>query len=822
MKIFKKITAVLLSAVTAFSVSAFAAWDTEENVLSLLNGLKIMEGDGNGNYRLDDYVSRGEFAKVAAAASPVKDTVAVGLKISPFKDVKYTDWFAPYVQAAVSGGLCEGYIDGTFRPENTVTYEEAITMLLRALGYTDQDFGVSWPYGQVGMAQNLEMTKYVNASIGEPLTRGQVARLVYNTLNTKQKSGIKLITIFDCTVTEGATIIASHNEDSSLGTDKIYTTVGILEINDNFNSDYIGRQGDIVVKNGDDFVSFTPREQSVEEYTVTNVIGKDLILDSQILDINENTTAYFKSQAMTYGTIAQKASKGDKVRIVRSSAGSVDCVLLSQGGGSEGKNNLDRYVIYSLLDNAVICYKNGAFRQIDVKDTTTCYRDTLQSTYGTIKNEMEMGDILYVKMNGSTVDYVSYEKGSMEGPVKVTSSSWMSQFETDSSTQIMRDGNKVSQSAILTNDIVYFCKDLNMVLAYTDKVTGIYESASPSKDAPTSIKLSGKEYKVESVEAFNALSSSGSLKIGDTITLLLGRNGDVAGVLGAGENTETTKVGYVIGSGTKTFTNSLGQEYTGFYAKLVGTDGAEGEYEVKSNADAYVGKVCKISFKGGEGSLTSVSSAGGVSGTVSSSDMKIGSTKLDENVKILDAVLAGTYDSAACRRIYPQRLDGITINSSNVLYCAKNSAGEVTDLILKDVTGDAYSYGIITAKKSGMETASVFTINVNGSVMSYSGGETLASRTPVKVFVGANGTVQTVRDLKSYSSVTSLSHTAAVVNGSSYTLSDSVIVYRIDRSYNVMKITLDDAINGDYRITAYYDKPESEGGRIRVITVQDK
>ena len=64
-----------------------------------------------------------------------------------------------------------------------------------------------------------------------------------------------------------------------------------------------------------------------------------------------------------------------------------------------------------------------------------------------------------------------------------------------------------------------------MVLAYTDKVTGVYEKASPTKDSPTSVTISGKEYSVESVDAFNALSSSGTFKYGDTVTLLLGRNG---------------------------------------------------------------------------------------------------------------------------------------------------------------------------------------------------------------------------------------------------------------------------------------------------------
>ena len=186
----KKIFVSVLITVAAMlsALSVFAEWDTTENILSLLNGLKIMEGDGSGNYRLDDYVSRAEFAKLVVSASSAKDTVATGLKISPYKDVKYTDWFAPYVHAAVNGGLCEGYIDGTFHPNDNVTYEEAVTMVLRALGYTDEDFGVSWPYGQIGMAQNLEITKQVNSSIGEPLTRGQVARMLYNALDTKQKN----------------------------------------------------------------------------------------------------------------------------------------------------------------------------------------------------------------------------------------------------------------------------------------------------------------------------------------------------------------------------------------------------------------------------------------------------------------------------------------------------------------------------------------------------------------------------------------------------------------------------------------------------------
>ena len=89
----------------------------------------------------------------------------------------------------------------------------------------------------MGLANSLEITKNVNAEQGEALTRRQVARLIYNTLDTKIKDNqSKLITsVFDSKVIEGVTIIASHNEDSSLGTDKIYTTAGTFEFDGNFN-----------------------------------------------------------------------------------------------------------------------------------------------------------------------------------------------------------------------------------------------------------------------------------------------------------------------------------------------------------------------------------------------------------------------------------------------------------------------------------------------------------------------------------------------------------------------------------------------------------
>lgn len=740
----KRVITVLLAISILMSGSvALASWNSEEDILNLLSELKIMVGDTDGNLRLDDKVSRAEFAKIAIASSKSKNTVAAGVKISPFKDVTYQHWSAPYVRAAVSAGIVSGYIDATFKPDNTVTYEEALTMMLKVLGYSDGDFGYSWPYGQIGLAENLEITENMDASVGETLSRRQVANLVYNTLNAKMKDSQQmLISIFDCEVKKDVEIISSSSNNSSLGENEILTTDGTFEYDDNFKDDYIGRRGDLYIKNGDDFVAFIPEKRFGE--------------------------------------------------------------------------NQDKYVIYSLLPDAVICYRNGSFEQIDINDGTVCYKDNARSTYAAVKNEMSMGDLLYVKRDGEDVDYVRYEKGSMEGPIQVTSSNWADNFDMDSQTAIMRAGVKVTSGDIQTNDIIYYSKELNMVLAYTDKATGIYEKATPTKDSPTSVTISGKEYKIESVSAFDALSSSGSVKYGDTVTVLLGRSGEIAGVAGASSTGGGTSCGFVIETGKKDFTNPDGSVYSSYYAKLVMPDGAVNEYATDSKCDTLKCAVCNVSFKNGRAILSRKRDAADIYGKVSASKNMIGDFAIADDVKILDTV--GTYndDTPLYKRIYLQRLDGMTLQSSRVLYASKNSVGEIDELILKDITGDCYTYGIITSVTS----PGSYVIDINGNQSSYMTSFASEAKGPHKFYMSGTG-INSMQQLSLYSgSITSLTRTEARIGNQTYKISDSVVVYHKAELGRYMKIPIDDAINGNYRLSAYYDKSQDAGGRIRIIIAE--
>ena len=739
---------MVVSATLIMPVSAAnEKWQTDSEMATLLSALNIMVGDDDSNFHFDDNVTRAEMAKIAVASSSYKDTVAIGLQFSPFSDVKGSFWGAPYIRAAVSAGIVDGFIDGTYRPNETVSYEQAVTMMLRVLGYTDSDFGASYPYGQLGTANSLKLTDGINGTIGAPMTRRDVAKLVCNALDTRVKTtGQDLIATHNCQFVEDVTIIASGLDDATLGKDEISTSAGKYRIDDSFDDGYVGSKGDMVVKDGKYYVAFS----------------------------------------------------------------------------SESGLMTDKYIVYSTLNDAILCYPDGnntTIKQFKLSDSTTCYKDSVAYTYGSLRSQMEMGDVLRIRYrDNGEVDYISYSEGTLTGPVKVTSLSWLDNFNSNSQTKIVRDGKQVDKSAIQTNDILYYSDALNMVMAYTQKITGVYEDAIPSKELPKSIVVSGVTYEVEGVDAFNDLSSSGSVAIGDTVTLLLGRDGEkVAGVATLNDMSGTI-TGYVTGSGKKSFKNSDGTTYQSYYVDVVAVDGTAYTYPTSTDKSSSVNKVCKITIKDGKAQVGSSISATSVSGAVSYSDLLIGNNRVSSDVTILDVAKNVYSDVPLYTKTYMQRLDGMTLKDGQVIYTQKNSNGEISEMILQNVTGDMYSYGIITSvTKQGTSVVGA-TIESSGNEYAISGMSNLSVGLPVK-FIKNGMSSDYAQSLDKISGgVDTLTTGYAEIGGKKYLLSPTVEVFQKEKlSTKYMRISLTDAINGDYSYACYTD--DAETGRVRVIIV---
>ena len=177
------ILAVLMIAGAAMTVSAFS--DVEEGyahapAIATLNQLGVIGGYADGTFKPENNVERDEMAKlIFVLYTTLNDAGNGNVK---FNDVAADNWAAGYVSWCAAKSIVGGYGDGTFKPDNNVTYDEALKMTCAALGYTDFDSNL-WPTDvrQKGLKE-LKLGEGIEAKGSDKLTRGQVAQLLYNAL----------------------------------------------------------------------------------------------------------------------------------------------------------------------------------------------------------------------------------------------------------------------------------------------------------------------------------------------------------------------------------------------------------------------------------------------------------------------------------------------------------------------------------------------------------------------------------------------------------------------------------------------------------------
>ena len=158
------------------------------NAVNTLVGLGLIEGyeeDGKMLFKGDQTITRAEFATIVCRLIGMGDAAAA-TRSTDFTDVPASHWASGYVQtAADTNGIIAGYGDGTFGPEDKVTYEQAVKMIVCALGYqTKAEEEGTYPAGYLFVARTMGLTDGVTGTVGQEATRMTVANLLYNALNT--------------------------------------------------------------------------------------------------------------------------------------------------------------------------------------------------------------------------------------------------------------------------------------------------------------------------------------------------------------------------------------------------------------------------------------------------------------------------------------------------------------------------------------------------------------------------------------------------------------------------------------------------------------
>jgi len=131
-----------------------------EEAVTLLTSLEIVSGYPDGTFRPENTITRAEMARLLIAALELDDS-AIGIYGSALKDVG-GHWAKGYVGYATKLDIISGYPDKSFKPQNPVSYDEAITMIVRALGYTAADVGKTWPANYVEKGTELGILEAIS------------------------------------------------------------------------------------------------------------------------------------------------------------------------------------------------------------------------------------------------------------------------------------------------------------------------------------------------------------------------------------------------------------------------------------------------------------------------------------------------------------------------------------------------------------------------------------------------------------------------------------------------------------------------------------
>ncbi len=196
MKFTRKLLSILLSLVLVFGVlqlPASAAFiDVDENTkyqeaIDVLVALGLLKGYEDNSFRPDNTITRAEFATVIARMLGLESVAKGSSAAAIFTDMKIggaEHWASGYIKIAYDLGVILGMGDGTFAPDNPVTYEQAVKMLVCALGYEAAALELGgWPDGYISQAETLGMLKGISVEkTSVSASRGMVAQLLFNAL----------------------------------------------------------------------------------------------------------------------------------------------------------------------------------------------------------------------------------------------------------------------------------------------------------------------------------------------------------------------------------------------------------------------------------------------------------------------------------------------------------------------------------------------------------------------------------------------------------------------------------------------------------------
>ena len=759
----------------------------------MLRLLGVVDGTGGTSFKPGGTLTRAEFCKMTVEIMGRGGEEPAQRSRTIFTDVGPTYWARGYVNLAssitIGGGTGEdasagtrlimGVGDGTFQPNRPITYGEAVTILMRVLGYSDGDVatGTNWYDGYVGLGQSSGLADGLTISGGDNITRGQAAILFYNLLFTESKGGDQIyLTTLGGSLENNAIILSTNATADDGTTGSVLTTSGTYKTDRaTFDETLNGTRGQLVLDKEKKLLAVLPEEGStLRSVTVMGTPEANAIpvLGDETISVTLQTPVYKSDSqsADTYEHVWTSLRSGTPLKLCFNGSGQLDYIYMSAGGAV-------------VSDDNVLVAKN--------------------------------------KPSGTSNPFASLSGGKTP--------------------QIFKNGIPADLTDLRQYDVGTYDAGSNTLFVSDLKLTGLYENAYPNSNAPSTVTVMGAELNVLP----SAIPDLAQFKVGDRMTLLLTTTGQVAGAV----STDVAKSNAV--GVAKVTAGGEGSDGTAEITLLDGLITLKGSTTGSEKLNG-----CLVTVSSGRRDYLSLSRVNGkgASGILNLTTNRVGTKALSEGARFFEQV--GNGELVEIER---SDITVDTVPANKITYVGYDWAGRVDKLVLDDVTGDRYDYGMIYYRPAGPQdvenavpdpdTGKVPQTYQNGEIRVTNGatGEGGISYVVGSVegaksgrYGGIAGSLDTLNGkhrLAGYVPLTSADGIRrSQIDTSTMVLTTNEMVLPISSQVQIYseatggwytvskdasaKDNLERALAFSNDMTVYYDRTPGEGGKVRIIVLE--
>lgn len=656
-------------------------------------------------------------------------------------------------------GVMDGFSDGSFRPNGQVTRAQFCKMVVCAMNAEDEiglyrtvtiypDVKPShWAAGYINMA-----AKGLNAISGfadgsfhpeRAVTLGQAATILLRVLGYEDKNigGVWP----DSYLAFAASIGLTEGVDTSKGNFPLTRAdAAVLFMNLLRASRAAGGEG-----------------QGGGVLTAGGLIVKEnmVLVSSSAKGSDGKDTAMRFTDGSVYQMAGDKSSDGSlngyKGTLVLD--GQRVRTFIPDAGGST------RTVAAAKVEELLLTGRDGTAYSLEAG--TKVYRNGKETSWSEARSWLnpgvaltlylgKSGNVEYVFAGGEPSDQavVVYQQGSTSGFGALTggASGWV----------IYKNGIAATASDMRPYDVATYSSATNSIRVCDTRLTGWYESCSPSPQEPVTLTLLGHEFPVLS----SARATLSAFRPGDQITLLLTEDNQVAGAVKAGD-------GRVSG-------NALGIARGGGTVELlcgVTVSGSVGQGGLESGL--IQGQLVRVNCnQNGTIGLTRLS--GGGYGSLDLNNRRLGTTAIVENAAVYQ------YQSGGLQPVSLDELGGGTLPANRVTYARTNWAGKVDLMVLDGVGYSTTLYGRAEVTRrlqlDGAEPADYIQVDTpSGSFGPYALRNNVRTGDYVGIVRALNGggyaSLEVLTQLRDVPNTAWTGETVVTVNSRSYTIPSTVI-----------------------------------------------